>query len=67
MDPITAALNLATEVVKLIILIIETTPPELRAAQAEQAAKDLRLWQAFIEKLSGGQIVLPPITKKPTP
>ncbi len=54
MDPITAALNLATEVVKLIVLIIETTPPELRAAQAEQALKDLRTWQALIDKLTKG-------------
>jgi len=52
MDPLTAALNLATEVVKLIALIIQTTPPELRAAQAEQALKDLRTWQAFIEKVT---------------
>ncbi len=52
MDPITAALNLATEVVKLIVLIIQTTPPELRAEQAKVALDDLRKWQAFLDKVT---------------
>ena len=51
MDPITAGLNLATEVVKLITLIIETTPPEVRAKQAERADRALERILDFIDRL----------------
>ena len=44
MDPATAALNLATEVVKLINKIYDDTPPEEREA-------NLRRWYDFLDKL----------------
>ena len=50
MDPVTAALNLATEVVKLIALIVETTPPEVRDERAKIALEDLRRWREFVDR-----------------
>ena len=50
MDPVTAALTLATEVVKLIALIIQTTPEDLRDERARMALDDLRKWQAFVDR-----------------
>lgn len=50
MDPVTAALTLATEVVKLIALIIQTTPEDLRDERARMALEDLRKWQAFVDR-----------------
>lgn len=51
MDPITAALTLATELVKLTVLIIESHPPELRAKVAAQQWEDLQRWRTFFERL----------------
>ena len=50
MDPVTAALTLATEVVKLIALIIQTTPEAVRDERARMALEDLRKWQAFVDR-----------------
>lgn len=50
MDPVTAALVLATEVVRLITLIIQTTPEDVRAERARIALEDLRRWQAFVDR-----------------
>jgi len=50
MDPLTAALTLATEIVKLCLAVIESQPPELRAAIAKQQWDDFQKWRAFFEQ-----------------
>lgn len=50
MDPITSALNLATEMVKLIHAIIESQPADLRAAVAKQQWDDFQKWRGFFER-----------------
>jgi DNA-binding protein H-NS len=49
-DPLTAALNLATEIVKLCQQVIESQPPELRAAIAKQQWEDFQKWREFFER-----------------
>lgn len=50
MDPLTAALTLATEVVKLIGMIIQHTPPDVREERARMALEDLRQWREFVDR-----------------
>jgi hypothetical protein len=52
MDPVTAALNLATEIVKLAQMVIESQPPELRAKIATQQWEDFQKWRDFFERLT---------------
>lgn len=51
MDPITAAIVLATKLIELTILIIESQPEALRAEIATQQWKDLQAWRAFFEQV----------------
>ncbi len=51
MDPVTAALNLATEVVKLIEKNIDSQPPELRAAIATAQWQDFMKFREWLEKI----------------
>ena len=50
MDPLTAALTLATAIVNLCVTVIESQPPELRAAIALQQWQDFQHWRAFFEQ-----------------
>ncbi len=50
MDPITAALNLAAEIVKLSQLIIESQPADVRAAVAKQQWEDFQKWREFFDR-----------------
>ena len=50
MDPITAALLLGTEVVRLIEKILDGMPAEVKAEYAKLALEDLRAWRAFLER-----------------
>ncbi len=47
MDPVTAALNLATEIIKLIELLVEKTPDAVLTARIEKLF-------AFFDKLTEG-------------
>jgi len=49
-DPLTAALTLATAIVNLCVTVIESQPPELRAAIALQQWDDFQHWRAFFEQ-----------------
>ena len=53
LDPVTAALLLGTEVVKLIEKILDGMPAEVKAEYAKLALEDLRAWRAFLDKLTG--------------
>lgn len=52
MDPVTAALNLASQIVKLMTLAIESQPPEMRAAIAQQHLEGLKRFQDFFDRVS---------------
>lgn len=51
MDPLTAALELANTVAKIVLVIIESTPPEIRAEQAKMNFDTLKKLVDFIEKI----------------
>jgi len=51
MDPLTAALNLATTVAQIVKLVIESQPPEVRAEFARIHLEDLKHWREVIDKL----------------
>jgi hypothetical protein len=50
MDPLTAALLLATEIAKLIHVAIESQPPDVRAEFAKMHLEDMQKWRAFLER-----------------
>jgi len=49
-DPVTAALNFGTEIIKLIRTNIESQPADLRAAVAKQQWDDFQKWRGFFER-----------------
>jgi len=51
MDPLTAALELANTIAKIILISIESTPPEIRAEQARLNFEVLKKVLEFIDKL----------------
>lgn len=52
MDPLTAALTLASDIVKLITVAIESQPPELRAEFAKAQLEGLKRWQDFLDRVT---------------
>lgn len=53
MDPLTAALQLATTIAEIVKLTIEAQPMEVRAEYAKQALADFKAWRLFLAKLPG--------------
>lgn len=51
MDPVTAALQLATTIAEIIKLAIESQPPDVRAEYARQQLEDAKIWRALLEPL----------------
>lgn len=50
MDPLTAMLNLATEIVKLIGKGMDGQPPEVRAQMWMWYIEDMKAWREFWDK-----------------
>jgi len=51
MDPITAALNLGSKIIDLMILSIQSQPPEVRAEYAKMQLEDMKKWREFFTGL----------------
>lgn len=50
MDPLTAALNLATVIAEIVKLAIESQPPEVRAELAKLHLDQQRAWMEFLRQ-----------------
>ena len=50
MDPLTAALLLANTIAKIVLLSIESQPPEVRAEFARLHLEQLQQWLKFLER-----------------
>ena len=51
MDPLTAALNLATALVEVWAKIIDAMPPDAKAEFGRLAVEDMRRWQSLLAPL----------------
>jgi hypothetical protein len=49
MDPVTAFTNLATELIKLVGILSESQPPEVRKQLWEWYVQDLAWWRKFLK------------------
>ena len=49
MDPLTLALQLANTIAQIVLLSIQSQPPELRAAYAKIELENLQAWRAFLD------------------
>ncbi len=50
MDPLTAALQLANTIAQIVLLAIQSQPPEVRAAYAKAQLEDFTKWREFLDK-----------------
>ncbi len=50
MDPLTAALTLANTIAQIVLLSIQSQPPEVRAEYAKIQLENLQQWRAFLDK-----------------
>jgi hypothetical protein len=50
LDPLTAALELANTIAKIVLLAVESQPPEVRAEYARLQLEDLKRWREFLDK-----------------
>lgn len=48
MDPVTAFVNLATELTKLVNTIVSSQPPEVQKQLWEWYVKDIAWWRKFL-------------------
>lgn len=51
MDPFTAALELANTIAKIVLIVIESTPPEIRAEQAKLNFETVKKLLELVDKL----------------
>ncbi len=51
MDPLTAALQLANTIAQIVLLAIQSQPPEVRAAYAVTQLEDFKQWRALLDTL----------------
>lgn len=50
MDPLTAALNLANTIAQIILISVQSQPPDVRAEYAKAQLDAFHQWQALIER-----------------
>ena len=50
MDPLTAALQLANTIAQIVLLSIQSQPPEGRAAFAKAQLEDFQKWREFLDR-----------------
>jgi len=50
MDPLTAILQLIAELTKLVTVVVDSQPPEVRAELWRLHLEDVKAWRAFLER-----------------